>query len=122
MDKNDKEKQMLYEWGRKNSDNEQFQAVDKNRESYFLQREEGISAGLYIREYGFETLPEFIQELDVLWGDGEVMEQIKKTCAVAAMKNEIVERVFLSDAKELLCKTETKQDREDKLPMYIYNF
>lgn len=120
MDKNDKEKRMLYEWGKKNSDSSQFQGMDRDRESYFIQRDRNTSA--YIREYGFETLPEFMQELEALWGDEPVMEQMKKICAVAVMKNAITGRIPVHDIKEISDNPGTKPDHEDKLPVYIYNF
>lgn len=120
MDKNDKEKQLMYEWGKKHSDSSQFQEMDGDRQSYFIQRDRNTSA--YIREYGFETLPEFMQELEALWGDEPVMEQMKKICAVAVMKNEITGRISVHDTKEISDNPGTKPDQEDKLPVYIYNF
>ena len=51
MDKNEKEKQMLFEWGKKNSQEYDFQGMDKMKKSYFVQRQEDI----YIRENMFET-------------------------------------------------------------------
>lgn len=122
MDKNDKEKQMLYEWGKEHSDSSQFQKIDEDRQSYFIQRGRDGNTGTYIREYGFETLPEFMQELDALWGDETVMTQMKKICAVAAMKNEITGRMPAHEAKEISGSQGMKTDREDKLPVYIYNF
>lgn len=120
MDRNDKEKRMLYEWGKQNSDSGQFQGIDRDRQSYFIPRDGNTSA--YIREYGFETLPEFMQELEAMWGDEPVLEQMKKICAVAVMKNEIIGGMPAYETKEVPGNSETKQNRKDKLPMHVYNF
>ena len=57
---NDKEKQMMYEWGKTQGIDYHFQEVDQKKESYFIWGGTEDSRNTYIREYGFETLPEFI--------------------------------------------------------------
>lgn len=116
MGKNDKEKQMLYEWAKTNGIDYHFQDIDLNRKSYFVQRGTEDSSNSYIWEYGFETLPEFKRELDLLWQDEKITESIKKAVGVAAIKN-----------KPLKVKQETveiinKEEPQDKLPVFIYNF
>lgn len=117
MDKNEKEKQLLYEWAVQNSWRYHFQAIDNSKESYFMQRESQYK-GLGIREYAFESLPEFMKELDKLWKDDEVMEKIKKAISIAAIKNKVTFYNFSNTAsfeEKRVADTET-------LPMYIYNF
>ncbi len=116
MNKNEKEKQMLYEWGLKNHSKYLFQTIDQERSSYFIKRESKENS--YIREYGFETLPELIKELDILWESDKVMEEIKKVIAIAAIKN----KPFGSISKETDINRKGKQEEKDKLPVYIYNF
>lgn len=116
MGKNDKEKQMLYEWAKTNGIDYHFQDIDLNRKSYFIQRGTGDGSNSYIREYGFETLPEFIKELDVLWGNEKVTESIKKAVGVAAIKNKPAKVMQEAVAKI------NKEELQDKLPVFIYNF
>lgn len=117
MGKSDKEKQMLYEWGKTNSVNYYFQGIDKEKKSYYIRREETkLDKCSYIHEYGFETLPEFMKELDILWGDESVTESIKKVIGVATIKNK-PERVIPKKVE-----TVNRGEPEDKLPAFIYNF
>lgn len=114
MDKNAREKDMLYEWSVKNIGSYDFQKTDKNRESYFKKREG--NDGQYIREYAVQTLPEIMEELDVMWGADEIMGQIKKTVGVASLKNK---------PDKILVKEDMaggKKEVKNKLPEYIYNF
>lgn len=113
MEKNDKEKQMLYEWGKANGASYHFPQIDKAEKSYYIRRETEDS---YIREYGFETLPELVKELDTMWGNEEAMQSIKKVVGVAAIKNKPVEVIQKSIEKD------KKDEREDRLPAFIYNF
>lgn len=53
MGKNDKEKDLLYEWGVTNHDAYQFMTIDKDAKSYFRNRQNHN----YLREYYFGTLP-----------------------------------------------------------------
>ena len=117
MGKNDKEKLMLYEWGKTNGIDYRFQEVDQNKESYYIMRgTEEDSSNTYIREYGFETLPEFMKELDALWKDEKLTESIKKAVGVAAIKNKPVK------ALQITVEIIDKEEPQDKLPAFIYNF
>lgn len=71
---------------------------------------------IYIREYGFETLPELINELNVLWKNDEVMEQIKTVVGISAFKNEPSEAI-LEEAK-----ADSRESVEGKLSVFRYNF
>lgn len=112
MDRNEREKNMLREWAEKNNSAYQFPKIEKDKDSYFIERQETS----YIREYGFETLPELFQELNILWKDEKSMEQINKVVGVAALKNkpseDIQKQVQEEDADEM----------KDMLPEFIYNF
>lgn len=112
MDKNEREKKMLYEFGVENCKQYHFQEIDEKKESYFLKRKEDS----YIREYAFETLPEFMEELNTLWNDDEMMERIKKVIGVAAIKNKPIKKI-----REKI-EEEGQEDKEEKLPAFIYNF
>ncbi len=81
------------------------------KESYFVKREEDS----YIREYGFETLPELKDELKKMWNEDVVMQECMQTVLVSALKLKPVE------GKD----GETRnggEDKSEKLPGYIYNF
>lgn len=116
MGKNDKEKQILYEWGKTQGSDYHFQEIDQKKESYFIRRGIEDSRNSYIREYRFETLPEFMKELDVLWQDEEVTESIKKAVGVATIKNRPVK------IKRETVKKINEEEPQDKLPEFIYNF
>lgn len=116
MKKNDKEKKMLYEWGRTNGVNYHFQEIDQQKNSYYIQREAERDRSSYIREYGFETLPEVMKELDILWENEQVTESIKKAVGVAAIKNKP------ADIIQEVSRTTNKVELQDKLPAFIYNF
>ena len=116
MGKNDKEKQMLYEWGKTQGIDYHFQEIDQKKESYFIQRGTEDGRNSYIREYGFETLPEFMKELDVLWENEKVTEPIKKAVGVAAIKNKPMK------VKQETVEATNKEEPQDKLPEFIYNF
>lgn len=115
MDKNNREKAMLYQWAKANSGVFCFQEINKSKESYFEQRNFDVDSAQYIREYVIESLPEFMKELDALWGSDEIMCQVKKIIGVAALKNK-------PQNCEESSKDEHKMELKDKLPMYIYNF
>ena len=111
-DRNEKEKQMLYEWGIENSERYLFQESDADKQSYFIKKQ----THCYLREYNFETLPEFMKELDVLWDNDEAMKTVKKIVGVAVLKNRP-----LKEIKET--PKETGEEKEEpKLPVFIYNF
>lgn len=117
MDKNDREKNMLYQWAESNGSDNSFQKIDKAAESYFDKRTDVANDDRYIREYSIESLPELMKEIDTLWGTDEVMGQIKKAVGVAALKNKPVK----PDSGEKT-KAENKPESKDKLPAFIYNF
>ena len=116
MGKNDKEKQMLYEWGKTKGIDYHFQEIDQKKESYFIRRGTEAGRNSYIREYGFEALPQFMKELDVLWQDEKVTESIKKAVGVAAIKNKPVK------IKHETVEKINKEEPQDKLLEFIYNF
>ncbi|WP_347223423.1 hypothetical protein [Bacteroides congonensis] len=120
MDKSEREKEELYAWGKQHGLDYYFPTFDKEKASYFIRRK--VDANSYIREYGFETLPEIMDELDNLWEKDEVSEQIKKVVGIAALKNKpseiISEQAKGGSSKE----TEEKREGGDRLPTYIYNF
>ena len=86
--------------------------MEQEKKSYFVKRQDSS----YMREYGFETLPEIMEELNSLWVNDEMMESIKKVVCVAAMKNKpIAESGGKKDG-------ENTKKSEDELPVFIYNF
>lgn len=109
MEKNQKEKQVLYDWGVENYSEDIFVRIDDAKKSYFSQR----GSDSYIRKYAFDTAREFMDELNMLWEDDEKMDKIKKAIGVAAMKNK---PVAMEQEKEQL-KVQT-----EGLSEFIYNF
>lgn len=121
LDKNSREKKMLYEWGTRNCEAYHFQEKNENEESYFTPKLEERSS--YIMEYGFETLPEVAKALDDLWGSSELMAEIKKVVEVAALKNKPAKQSKLKDDNlEIRKEIPKSKTSEDKLPAFIYNF
>lgn len=120
MDKNEKEKQLLLKWAAGNAGNYQFQTIDQSKDSYFIQRDKGADQNQYIREYGFDTLPELLGELDTLWKEDEVMASVKRVVGIASLKNkpsrEVQETTIIED------KDDGKKEMSDRLPEFIYNF
>lgn len=113
MEKNKREKQLIYEWGMKNCSEDIFAKPDPKMESYFLQRPDG----LYLREYNFDTFKDFMEELEMLWANDKIMDDsIKRIIGVAAMKNKPVS----TNGENETDKDRARQD--EKLPVYIYNF
>ncbi|MDE7131965.1 MAG: hypothetical protein K2O65_09240 [Lachnospiraceae bacterium] len=116
MDKNEREKELLYQWGseKKTQDRDIFLQPDKQIDSYFVFR----TPSKYIREYGFETVPELERELDSMWGNQPYIQEIKKAVLVAAIKNKPrkMEEAIKADLEK-----EEKPVKE-KMPAYIYNF
>lgn len=116
MEKNEKEKNFLYEWGRENGKQYCFSIIENEKESYFMKREEKKDIKPYIREYGFDTLPQLTKELEMQWEHDEVLRKIIKIIGIAAIKNRpsetVKEKVQIEDKKEM----------ENKLPVFIYNF
>ncbi len=111
MGKSDKEKEMLYEWGINHYSDSIFSQSDHRKDSYFQQRTESS----YCREYTFETLPELMEKLNILWKNDEAMENIKKVIAASAMKNKPMADAGNGQGK-------SQDGLEEKLPIYIYNF
>ena len=112
MDRNGKEKNLLYEWAEKNSSAYRFSEIEKEKKSYFIKRQETP----YIREYGFETLPELFEEMDCMWKDEKCIEQIKKAIGIAALKNRPSEEVHKQMEKK------HTDGKKDMLSEFIYNF
>lgn len=113
MGKNNKEKQMLCEWGMKNCSGDIFTRPDPEKESYFLERPDDV----YLREYQFDTLPDIMGELEALWMNDEIMDDgIKKVIGIAAMKNKPIG--MAEEGKP----GKDQEGQNEKLPMYIYNF
>ena len=117
MDKNNREKEMLYQWAKANSGGFCFQEIDRSKESYFEQRNFDVNSDQYIREYAIESLPELMKELDTLWGTDEIMYQVKRIVGVAALKNK-PNRLEKQEETRL----ENKMELKDKLSAFIYNF
>lgn len=120
MDKNETEKKMLQEWAMQNNQKYYFTSIEKEKASYFMTCERELEKNPYLKEYGFEKAPEFINELEAIWGEDENLKQVKKTVTVAAMKN----KISTMDSKKCNIEEDNSAitDNKDKLPMYIYNF
>lgn len=84
-------------------------------DTYFIKRDENDHA--YIREYGFETLPDLKKELDKMWNNDEVMQNCMQTVLIAALKSKPIDK----DKKEDEVKQSETQN-EKKLSPFIYNF
>lgn len=112
MDKNEKEKNLLYEWGVTNCFNYSFPQIDKDLESYFLSKK----GNSYLKEYSFGTLPELMNILELLYENNEIMLQILKVVGVAAIKNKPI-KIMQQETGE-----ENKKHLENGLPAFIYNF
>lgn len=119
MNKNDREKKLLYEWSIQNTEGYCFDSINKEKNSYFVKRDADMNS--YIREYSFEILPELTVKLDTLWENDEVMNQIKKIIAIAALKNKPL-RVITEDIRTGHSEKKSGMETEDKLPAFIYNF
>ncbi len=113
MDKNQVEKEKIYEWGTKHTCRElvekYFTSKDASAQSYFIPREQTD----YLTPYGFETLPELDSLLHALWKDEEHMQEVQKVCLIAAMKN----KPSKTDKG-----SSDIQNTKEQLPQYIYNF
>ncbi len=116
VDKNEREKNSLYEYAVQNTRDYQFTTIDREKDSYYLKRNENFGKKTYLKSYGFEKLPELMEELDVLWGTEKLPEELRKIVGIAAMKNKI------SDKQSVICDEVIKTKQENKLPAYIYNF
>ena len=110
MDKCKRVKQTLYHPACSYRHN-YYTQMDDAKESYFIKRDELP----YIREYGFETLPELEEELNQMWNEDPVMLECMKVVLVSALK------LKSQDAGEDYVQ-HSKEHGEEKLPAYIYNF
>lgn len=108
MDKCKQEKGKLYNFACGCQQN-YYTKMDATKESYFIKREESS----YIREYGFETLPELKEELSRMWDEDPVMQECMKVVLVSAMKLKPQE-----EEEE----QQTEEYKNEKLPAFIYNF
>lgn len=108
MDKNEKEKNLLYEWAVTSKESYSFPMIEKEKESYYIKRDTSV----YIRAYGFETLPELKMELEELW-KGREIGQALIPILVSAMKNKPTENRSLNEKKEI------KESSKEKMPSYI---
>lgn len=104
----DLEKRGLYEWACKHSNVFRFTEIDKSKDTYY----EMFDNVDNVREFGFESVPELVEELDKLWMGQPVFDSVKKICAVAAFKREL----FLEDS--------SKKEKQDliEIPEFVYIF
>lgn len=82
-----------------------------DKESYFIKREESS----YIREYGFQTLPDLKAELEKMWSMDETMQKCMQPVLIAAIKLKPADGVVNDD-----CHPQKRND--EKLSPFIYNF
>lgn len=115
MGKNDKEKNLIYEWGIEKQDAYRFMEINKDLESYFQDRKDHN----YLREYYFDTLPELREYLRLLWKEESYMEDILQPVLVASMKNRAETSKVSKDSEPI---GKTSYENKEKMPAYIYNF
>ncbi len=115
MDKEKKERNMLYDWSCRNYSDELadsiFQPIDKTVNSYFVKCEKQRG---YLHEYRFQTLPQLSAELSEMWGNEMYMNEVLKTVLVSAFKL----RTEINTKKEMIVENECAEE----LTQYIYNF
>lgn len=113
MDHNQLEKEKIFEWSVKQSNEgvkqKYFSQKNASMDSYFSMKE-GTD---YLTPYRFETLPELQEQLQILWKHDEEKESIEKVLLIAAMKNK---------PENIGSKDEDTNKNEEHLPQYIYNF
>ncbi|MDE5696526.1 MAG: hypothetical protein K2I96_03800 [Lachnospiraceae bacterium] len=90
----------------------EFNKTTSLAESYFTLYPERD----YLMEYSFETAQQLKEKLDVLWENEKYMQVISKTVLVAALKNKPL------DMESEKNKVESKQNTNNQMPNYIYNF
>lgn len=113
MDKSKREKDGLYEIAcLKQKD--YYRAAECSEGSYFVKRNDDT----YMREYGFETLPELKEELNKMWGGDETLETCLQTVLVAAFKLKPSDESDNGEDKE----SSGHERKDEKLLPYIYNF
>lgn len=117
MDRDKKEKELLFQWACKNSSIEItekiFPCIDQNIDSYFEKRNKESCC---LREYAFQNLPEFKEELKNMWNDDACMDEIMIAVLAGAFKN----RIEISN--ELLSEKNDSFTTTEELPQYIYGF
>lgn len=114
MDKNKREKDRLLEMAHgQELDRNCFTLPEENADTYFLERKDSI----YLKEYGFETVPQLRELLQKETGfDGE-QEELLTVITVAAFKNQIRKEMPQDKKESVAVQRETKE----VLPTFIYN-
>lgn len=110
MERNRKEKELMYEWACCFSDTECekiFTAIDSEAESYWNKRTDSEK---YVMEYAPKTLIDYRKYLQELWGQDKVLEEIQKAVLVAIMKNEPLEEQSSGRLEAM----------QESLPEFIY--
>ncbi len=117
MDKNEKEKRLLYEWAcRYDSDEikkDIFSAFMQDVDSYFVKRKKEDN---YLCEYEFQTVPKLRAELEKMWSDELYMDVVLKPVLVGSFKNRVATRE--ENTNEVFDDIQKKEG----LSPYIYNF
>lgn len=110
VDKNAREIENLYQLELNGIEEilDSFYAIDKVADSYF----EPETQGIYLTEYGFETLPQLRELLFGMWKNEEHMIDGLKTLLAAAMKNK-------PSKEEGVVK---RQENEELIPTFVYTF
>lgn len=87
MDKNQKEKDKIYQWACQNKSatahKQCFTPIEESRDSYFVKKDNQS----YLQEYSHDNLPDFREKLEELWTADEEMEQVLLPVLVGIMKN-----------------------------------
>lgn len=90
MNKNETEKDKLYQWACEHSTKDRkesiFTPVNKECRSYY----EYIINKDYIREYEPDNAQDIKKELISMWEKNEIFDHIQLICTVACMKNKYV--------------------------------
>lgn len=114
MDKSKREKDKLYEIACTNQ--KDYYILNKcNNDSYFIKRDDDV----YIKEYGFESLPDLKEELNRMWDQDEIMQNCIQPVLAAVFKLKPKGKMEDKESSKELPHTEK---REEKLPPFIYNF
>lgn len=111
MEKNKREKDMLYKWACDNSEKYKekggLESVSSElHDSFFIKR----NPANYLKEYSPNDLRDFHCLLHGVWGEDDAMRQVLIATEVAIMKN------MPSIGEENL------KQKKSELPGYIYNF
>lgn len=108
------EKELLKKWAKNNFKGGDF-LHNQNTTSCFVKRDGDEK---YIREYGFESVSELRDLLEVQWKKDRYMEEILTVVLVAAIKNKPEQR----DANCQRHPNQMISEETEMLPVYIYNF